>query len=665
MDVIIPDSWLKEFLDTAAKPQQIADYLSLCGPSVERMEKIDNDWVYHIEVTTNRVDSAGVWGVAREAAVILPRFGIEAKLINPHAKSDQPLAEKVSYLDASVDHTLCPRFTTILIRNIKLGESPQYIQQRLKLVGLRPINNVVDISNYLMHELGQPVHTFDYDKITAKKMVLRASKAGEKITTLDGKSHKLPGGDIVIEDGSGRLIDLAGIMGGGNSAVDNTTKNVLLFVQTYNPVNIRKTSMSLAHRTEAVSLFEKGLDPELVEPTIRRGIDLLAEICNGEGENVILDIYPKRPKLKTVKTDLLFINELLGIELREKEISEILESLGFKTKWQGENLEVAIPSWRSQDVEIPEDIVEEVARIYGYHNFPSQLMTGPIPDPLPNAPFEFEIKVKQLLKGWGGVEVYTLSLVSEEKATLGNHQALKLRNPLGADSEYLRTTLLHSIVWAAQQNNHATQPFHLFRDSESRNKFHLFEMSNVYLPRKGDLPEEKMMLAGIFSDYNYERAKGIIEGLMDELHISPDYKPEDKPGFIKNHSLAIFSKNSLLGMFGVVQNEGFIYYELDLEALRKSSPPYASYKQIPKYPPQIEDLTLNMTPRSKLGDVIDAILSTDKHVINVELIDSYEETRTLRITYQSSEKTLTNQEVKDIRSRVEKSIRQKFNIKLK
>ena len=665
MDIIIPDSWLREFLNTKATPNQIAEYLSLCGPSVERMEKIDNDWVYHIEVTTNRVDSAGIWGVAREAAVILPRFGIEARLINPNTKSNQPLAEKVSYLNASIDHTLCPRFTTILIRNLKLGDSPQYMQQRLKLVGLRPINNVVDISNYLMHELGQPVHTFDYDKIRGRAMKLRASKKGEKLTTLDGKTHTLPGGDIVIEDGEGRLIDLAGIMGGQNSAVDHETKNILLFVQTYNPVNIRKTSMSLAHITEAVSLFEKGLDPELVETTIKRGIDLFVEIGSGEPENVILDIYPKPYKSKTVKTDLVFINERLGIELREKEISEILEPLGFKTKWQGENLEVTIPSWRSQDLEISEDIVEEVARIYGYHNLPSQLMTGPIPDPLPNAPFEFEIKVKQLLKGWGGTEVYTLSLVSKDKVALADTRALRLKNPLGTESEYLRISLAPSLIWAAKQNLAQKQPFHLFRDSESRNKFHLFEMSNVYLPRKGELPEEKMMLAGIFHLYTYEQAKGIIESLMDELHISPDYKPEDKPGFIKNQVLAIFNKNNLLGMFGVVQNERFIYYELNLETLRESSPPYVPYKPIPKYPPQIEDLTLVLAPRSKLGDVIETILNTDKHVIKAELIDSYEETRTLRITYQSSKKTLTNQEVKDIRNRVEKSIRQKFNIKLK
>ncbi|MEJ2347955.1 MAG: phenylalanine--tRNA ligase beta subunit-related protein, partial [Patescibacteria group bacterium] len=361
MDILISDNWLKDFLKTSAKPKNIARCLSLSGPSVDRIEKKNSDSIYHIEVTTNRVDSASVYGIAREAAAILPRFGIKARSIPPRTKFPGNFVGKVKYLDVKVNHKLCPRFAAILIRNVKVKPSPDHIKKRLMAVGERPINNIVDISNYIMHEIGQPTHTFDYDKITGAKMVLRASRKNEKITTLDNKTHTLPGGDIVIEDGSGRLIDLAGIMGGLNSAIDANTKNVLFFVQTYNPVNIRRTYMSLAHRTEAAGLFEKGLDPELVSLGIKRGVDLFIELTGGKPESQILDIYPAPYKAKKVITSLPFIEERLGISLSKKDISKFLNSLGFETSWKGQKLETLVPSYRSNDVDIAEDIVEEIA----------------------------------------------------------------------------------------------------------------------------------------------------------------------------------------------------------------------------------------------------------------------------------------------------------------
>lgn len=306
MDIKIIDSWLKDHLKTSAKPEKIAEYLSLCGPSFERLHKVGKDIAYDVEVTTNRVDMASHYGIAREASAILPQFKVAALLQPLKSSSKQPLVNKVDYLDATVDHKLCFRFSTVLIRNVKLKDSPKWLQDRLIAAGLRSINNIVDISNYLMLDIGQPVHTFDYDKILGAKMILRSSKKDENIKTLDGQEHELPGGDIVIEDGQGRLIDLCGIMGGELSAIDEETKNVLLFVQTYNPVNIRKTSMSLGKRSDAAALFEKGLDPEQVEITIRRGIDMFIELTGGKPEKEILDLYPNPYQPKTVSLELSF-----------------------------------------------------------------------------------------------------------------------------------------------------------------------------------------------------------------------------------------------------------------------------------------------------------------------------------------------------------------------
>src|SRR3989344_1146454 len=303
MDLLIPDNWLRDYLKTKATPEEIAKNLSLCGPSFERIKEGKTGPVHSVEVTTNRVDSASILGIAREASAILPRFGLDAKLEIPKIKSSQALKPKIDYLNATVDGNLCKRFTCILIKCVNIADSPKWLQEKLEDCEVRPINNVVDVSNYIMLELGHPTHTFDFDKIKTAKMILRESKEDETLTTLDGKKHKLPGGDIVIEDGSGELIDLCGIMGGETSAIDEKTKNVLFFVQHYDPKRIRQTSMKLAHRTQAAALFEKNLDAEGIEFATRRGIDLLEELTGGKPEKQILDIYPNPYKEKTITVE--------------------------------------------------------------------------------------------------------------------------------------------------------------------------------------------------------------------------------------------------------------------------------------------------------------------------------------------------------------------------
>lgn len=644
MDILVPDKWLRDFLKTRATPKELAEYLSLCGPSVEKVSKVDNDVVYLIEVTTNRVDSASVYGIAREAAAILPRFGAKAALKKPRQLDQKRLKTKVNYLKVSVDKKLCPRFMAVLVKNVKIGESPNWIKNKLKLVGERPINNIVDISNFVMHELGQPVHTFDYDKIKGAKMTLRESRKGEKITTLDGKTHTLHGGDIVIADGQRRLIDLAGIMGGDNSKVDKNTKNVLLFVQTYNPVIIRRTSMGLAKRSLAAVLFEKGLDTQLVSVGMSRALALFEKQKIGKTISAILDIYPDPYKTREAEVSLEFINSKLGVILTTKEVVKTLALLGFKVVANKDKVTVQIPSFRAHDIDIPEDIVEEVARIYGYHNLPSKMLTGVIPDPLPDAPFEFENKVKQLLSGWGGVEVYTQSLVAG--SMLGNEKALRLKNPLGGEGEYLRTSLMPSLINAANANNHTTEGFHLF------------EIANIYLPKKGSLPTEKMMLAGMFANSDYRSCKGIIEALFERLGIKADFVQEEESGFAPSKHVSVKSGNKKLGDFGALEG-GYIYYEFDTELLRLASIATKAFKPIPKYPPQIEDITFNLPEKTRVGEVLEAILSI-KLVSKAELTDTYRDSYTFRVWYQHIEKTLNDKEVTEIRKVITQKVQKKF-----
>lgn len=646
MDLLIPNSWLKKHLDTKATPSEIAKYLSLCGPSIERTKKTDDgDYIYNVEVTTNRVDTASILGIAREASTILPRFGIKANL--KEVKNDEKkfkFVKKVKYLNATVNSNLCPRFTAVLIKNVTVKESPQAIKSLLEKVDVRPINNIVDVSNYIMHELGQPVHTFDYDKISDAVMTLRESKKGELVKTLDGKEFKLDGGDIVIEDGSGNLIDLCGIMGGESSAIDSNTKNVLLFVQNYNQHKIRKTSMSLSQRTEAAVLFEKGLDSEMVKPAIISAVDMIERLSGGKAENEVLDIYPRPYMGKVVTATKGEIDKIIGIEISEKDMTTYLTNLGFGVKWNKSKLEVTVPSYRADDINIREDIAEEIARIYGYFNLPCVLMDGPLPKPKVNDDFKFEANVKQILKSLGATEIYNFSLTDKGQ--------IKLKNPLGPDTAYLRDNLQDSLIKNVKDN------------PQEKGDLHIFEISNIYIPRKNDLPIEQLMLTGIIRHNNYRQNKGIVEALFNELNIEYTDQLEDGGNYLPNQRIVVRSEKTITGEYGNLEN-GLFLYNFDMQKLLNAKRVSRKYKEINKYPPQVEDITLELPEKTLVGDVIDEIKKTNKLVTSATLSDIYESNYTFNIEYQSEDHTLTDKEVEEIRSKILSSLKTKFGASTK
>lgn len=596
MNITLPHSWLQEFLKTAAPPAKIAECLSLCGPSVEKLTKQDADWIYEIEVTTNRVDLMSVLGIAREAAAILPQFGITAKLCPSGTLPE--VDQNTSFpLETKVDPKLCPRFTAVVINNVSVKPSPKLVRGRLEKSGIRAINNVVDISNYLMRLYGQPVHTFDLDKIK-DKMILRLSRKGERLTTLDGKSFTLPGGDIVIADGGKRLIDLCGIMGGLNSAVDDNTQNVLLFVQTYSPIHIRRTSMLLGQRSEAAQIFEKSPDPEAVMPAVIRGIQLFKQWGDGHQGSQIIDLYPRPYQPKTVTAPLQLIKQRLGADISQKEVDKILQSLGF--------VNGRVPSWRAKDINIPEDIVEEVARIYGYHRLPSKIMATPIPTDYPDTDFYLEQQIKFWLAGWGLTEIYTNSLVGD--AAPGR---LKIKNALSSDWQYLRNSLVSSHT----QN------------------FPAFEIANTYHPRPGQLPEERLQLI-ISGIPDFSQLKGMVDALGLKLH---------------TYIEAQFQANTAV---------------IDLDPVLARARRYPRYQPVSPYPPIIEDLTFTLPERTYLGPVIQTIKSLDRFITAVHLYSCFENNFTFRISYQSQTKQLSAAAVAPIRKKIAAVLKQKFTARL-
>jgi len=676
MNILIPYSWLKDYLKTEAKPQEIAKYLSLCSQSVEKIIPTSGgDYIYEIEITTNRADCLSVYGIARELGTILPRFGIKAefkKLTNYELRITN--YEKNLPLEVEITkQSLCPRFTALIFDNIKVVPSPKIIQERLQKVGIRALNNVVDISNYLMIELGQPMHTFDYDKIKDAKMILREAKAGEKIVTLDGQTRNLPQGAIVIEDGEGKIIDLCGIMGGENSAVDENTKRVLLFVQAYEPATIRRTCQLLAFRTEAAQRFEKGVDPEGVILAMNRAVEMFKQNCQAKIASKLIDIYPHPPKSKKVKLDLELVKKVIGIEIPKKEIIKILESLGFSLLTSNSSLlTFSVPHWRYDDINIPEDLVEEIARIYGYHQLPSILPQGEIPLRPKNPLLEKEEQIKDILKFWGFTEAPSYSMTSEK--TLKNveikpEDCVKIANPLTKDLVYLRPSIIPSLLKVIKKNSIYPQ-------------IKIFELANVYFPKKqNELPEETPTLTVAVNNDHFFYLKGILEGILKEIGVENfEFRPYPfKKTFYGKifHPLKtadVIVGGNPVGILGEINpsilsrfeiNQKVTIFEINLKEIAKHIHEVKKYIPIPKYPPIIEDLAFIFPPKIEVKKVIQLIKQTSPIIWNVELIDFYKNTRTFRITYQSYKRNLSDEEVRKIRKKIINSVKEKLKVQLK
>ncbi len=660
MNFIFPHSWLKDFLKTSASPQKIAECLSLCSASVEKITKVNNDWLYEVEIPSNRVDMMSVAGIAREAAAVLPEFGFKAKFQNdPYKlKNSNPFKPQTSNAELKVilkDKSLCWRFSAIIIKNVNLKPSPKIIKERLEKSGIRSLNNVVDISNYLMMAYGQPVHIFDYDKIAGHQMKLRRSQKGESLTTLDGKTFKLPGNDIVIEDKEGKLIDLCGIMGALNSAVSQKTKNILLFVQTYNPTHIRQTSMKLAQRTQASQLFEKGTDPQLVMPTLIKGIELISKLAQGKPAAKFYDFYLQAYKTSWLKFSYSLIEQILGIKILPAKVTKILLALGFQVEFSSRNqlLKVGVPSWRANDIKIPEDIVEEVARIWGYYRLPSQLPAGNLPPPSPwQKTFKLESKVKNLLKGWGFTEVYTYSLVSSTLLAKFNEEAAKhlaLKNPLTADWQYLRSSLIPSLLEVLVKNQHLEK------------LLKIFEIANAYQPRKDNLPLEKSLLTLVLHNADFFQLKGLLEALFADLKINYDFKPElEHRWLVKEKTLTVFAGSEKLGIFGQLKPtflkrmdlKGEVYSaELALDKFLKVMGK-SLYRPINQNPLIIEDLTFIFPLKTYYAQIAALIKQLSPLLVKIDLVSQFQNRKTFRLYYQHPAKSLTSTEIAKIRKTI-------------
>ncbi len=660
MNIQILDSWLRQYLVTKAKPEVIQRLLTLSGPAVETITPFKDDFVYDIEITTNRIDTASVYGIAREAVTILKRNNIKAELKDlalDEVNNDNDHSIQVEIVDAK---GLVNRAIAVAMSNVLVTESPQFIQDRLEAAGIRALNNLIDITNYVMLEVGHPVHVFDLDRIGTNKLVFRYAKENEPIITLDGKKHYLTVDDVVIDDGTGRVIDLPGIMGTKNSVVTNETKNILIFIESNDPYKIRRTSMRNAIRTTAASYNENKPDVRLAETALKRCVKLYKEIAKAVLASKCIDIGKPEVARRLVSVSIDDIRLYMNVEIKVQEVISILKDLGFMLENQeNKNLVFNVPSYRMADVEISQDLIEEVARIYGYDKIPS------IIPPLKyisdsyirkaNKLFGVENLIRRYIANIGFFELYNYSMVSKEEGDKYSFikNPIEMINPMSRDLVCFRQSLIPSLVKNINQN-------------KSVSDIKIFEIANVYLPTEVDLPQEKKKLT-LLARVDYFEMKGVVESVLKFAKVKEiKFLPASSDFFLDpTLSVDIFLNKELIGQLGLLNSKilyennlegNYAVAELDISLLGENFSYLEKLKARKKIPAVIEDITYQFNGTNWWQIIENSLLSRFKEITKVEHIDTYKNNITLRVySYPQIGKSI----LKDIISHLENKLKTK------
>ncbi len=628
--MLAPLSWLKDYITIKSDPKTLGLRLTEIGLGTEKITKEKSDVLFEFEITPNRPDLLSIIGIAREIAAIenekikLPQINLDIKPLKP---------KKLLPLEIKTDHSINPRFTALIINNVTVKESPKWLKEKLEKIDQRPINNIVDITNFVMYEMGNPIHAFDYDKIAGHLMHVDTAKAGEIFKSVDEISYHLPENAVIIRDEE-KIIDLCGIKGGYDSGIFPHTKTIVLRVPVEVPMLIRKTSQTLALRSDASSIFERGVNTGGTIDALMRCANLILEIAGGEVASELYDIRKENFAPWQLSLRINRLNKILGIEIPKKEVLRILDGLNLSPKPdKNDSITCLIPTYRN-DLKIEEDLIEEVARIYGLNNFPKTLPVGQIPTKqIPYyKDYRIDDKIKTLLQAAGFSEIYTYSLINGNDLTEINinfNEVLKVDTPISREYEYLRPTLKINLLKALQKNK------------ANFDNVSLFELGKVYLGKTISEAKEEYRLSGITNTKNFFEVKGILERLFKDINISTN--PTE---FIE------------------ILEDG-IFFELNYDHLLKNAAARKIYRPISKFPPFMEDLAIIAPPDIRTGELISAIKKQSKIIEKVSLLDKYQDTRTFHIIYQSYEKNLTGEEVRDIRAKILKTLNAKFNAKLK
>ena len=621
-----------------------------------------HDHVVEFEITPNRPDCLSVIGLAREAAAT---FGTPLTLHTPEVKGGGPGALR-DLLDVETpDADLCPRYTARMVRNVKIGPSPLWMRQRLRAMGVRPINNIVDITNYVMLEYGQPMHAFDYRYVKGGRIIVRRAKDGETLTTLDGTPRKLNPSMLVIADAH-RAVGLAGIMGGLNSEIVDDTVDVVFESANFDGTTIRRTALSLGMRTEASAKYEKGLDPMNTLPAVNRACELVELLGAGEVVDGVIDILNHVPQPTVLDLEPEKINDLLGTDVSGEEMASILRKLDF----QVEGDRITVPSWRG-DVLTMADLAEEVARFHGYNRIPVTLMRGTTTQGGYSPAQRLERRLGQTCRSAGYDEIITYSFISPtyyDKIGWApedpRRRSLKILNPLGEDTSIMRTTTLPSMLEILARNYN-------FRNKSAR----LYELGRIYLPRADGLADEpKVLSLGAYGDIDFFGLKGVVEALLHSIRVGGvSYQAcRDNASYHPGRCATVCVGGEQIGVLGQIHPTVCANYgvdtalycaELSFEALMRFQGPEPEYVPLPKFPSVARDIAVVCDASIPVATLENCISRGARGLLKeVELFDIYtgapipagKKSVAFNLTLRSDERSLTAAEAdEDVKSVLE------------
>lgn len=626
------------------------------------------DTVFEYEITSNRVDCYSVLGIAREAAATFGKPFVAPKV---EVKAN---SEKVEdYISVEVeDKELCPRYCARVCTNIKIAPSPKWMQRRLASAGIRPINNLVDITNYVMEEYGQPMHAFDLDTVAGHKIIVRRAKDGEVFQTLDGQMRNLDSDMLMICDAE-KEIGIAGIMGGENSKITDDVKTVLFEAATFNGANIRKSAKRLGLRTDASGIFEKGLDPRNAQAAIDRACQLIQELGCGEVVEGTVDVCVPLEELRKVTFDDKRINALLGTDISVKEMEEIFARLELRLETESDGMKtLIIPSFR-QDIEGIADIAEEVARFYGYDKIPMTLpgsgsTTGKLPFSL-----RIEQKARDIAEYCGFSQGMCYSFESPkvfDKLLIGEddilRKAITIANPLGEDFSIMRTISLNGMLTSLSTNYNR-------RNKDVR----LYELGNIYLPKElplTELPDERMQFTlGMYGEGDFFVMKGVVEEFFDGIGMKkkPSYDPNAGKSFLHPGRQAnICYEGKVVGYLGEVHPEVCDHYALKTKAYiavldMPEVIPFATfdrkYVSLAKYPAVSRDISMVVPKNIMVGEIETMIVQRGGKILeDCRLFDIYEGSQikegyksvAYSITFRAKDRTLEDSDVNSVMKKI-------------
>jgi len=635
------------------------------------------DTVFEYEITSNRVDCYSVIGIAREAAATFD------KMFVPPVVTETGNSEDIhDYLNVTVENdTLCPRYCARMVKNIKLAPSPEWMQRRLAASGIRPINNLVDITNYVMEEYGQPMHAYDYDLIAGHEIIVKCAKDGDVFQTLDGQERKLDSTVLMINDGE-KEVGIAGIMGGENSKITDDVKTMVFEAACFDGTNIRLSAKKVGLRTDASGKFEKGLDPNNAEEAINRACQLVELLGAGEVVGGMIDIYPVKREERRIPFDAAKVNKLLGTDIPEADMLGYFKKL--ELGFDAEKQEVIVPTFR-QDLERPADIAEEVARFYGYDNIPTTLPSGEAT----TGGLSYKLRVEQVAReiaefsGFSQSMTYSFEspkafdrLMLPVDSTL--RQTVNILNPLGEDFSVMRTTPLNGMLTSLSTNYNR------------RNKnVRLYELANVYLPKQlplTELPDERMQfILGFYGDGDFFTMKGVVEEFFEKVGMKKKthYDPEAGKVFLHpGRQASIVYDGVTLGYLGEIHPDVADNYKigektyiavLDMPNILPFTTFDRKYEGIAKYPAVTRDISM-VVPKDVLVGQIEGVIEQrgGKILESYQLFDIYEGAQILAgfksvaysITFRAKDRTLEDKEVNTVMEKILHGLKE-LNIELR